>query len=344
MKKSTLLSLLILMSNTGAMANVLHVTTGKDSVPGSLRSVVSEAQSGDTIEIDENVPLLTLDEGEIVIQKNLTLQGMNKTSRPVVDAQNKSRIFMIHGLNLNVNISNMNFTHGNSNKATLTNYPAGGAINILSEGSRIGITNVDFYENNSMSHGGAIEATGPAAPHYSMLTLNHVNFHDNRSLHGGAALFHWGTSVKATDTVFEHNTSLEGDGAIWSSTGCLDLNHVSITENQSQIQSGINSSSFMKLVDVLVDHNTSVENAAAVEGGFILKMQDSQIQSLAKPLSLRSEGNNVIGEFTPSRNKPLSSVVFHPSDKVGNTEKVTSLNVNVPHQPTYGPCVWEMMN
>ncbi|MFV3410277.1 hypothetical protein ACNH6C_16825 [Bdellovibrio bacteriovorus] len=343
MKKSTLLTLMILMSNTAAMANVLHVTTGKDSVPGSLRSVVSEAQSGDTIEIDENVTLLTLSDGEIVIQKSLTLQGA-KNSRPVVDAQNRSRIFMISGLNLNVNISNINFTHGNSNKATLTTYPAGGAINILSEGSRIDITNADFFENTSASHGGAIEASGPAAPHYSMLTLNHVNIHDNTSRYGGAALFHWGTSVKATDTVFEHNTAMQGDGgAIWSSTGCLDLNHVSITGNQGQIQGGLYSASFMKLVDVLVDHNLSAENTAAVEGGFILKMQDSQIQSLAKPLSLNSDGNNLIGEFTPSPSKPLSSVVFHPTDKVGNTENASSLNVNVARQPTYGPCVWEMM-
>lgn len=342
MKKSTLLTLMILMSNT-AMANVLHVTTGKDSVPGSLRSVISEAQPGDTVEIDENVTLLTLDDGEIVIQKNLTLLGTNQTSRPVLDAQNKSRIFMIKGLNLNVNISNMNFAHGNSNRATLTTSPAGGAINILSEGSRIEITNADFYENTSSSHGGAIEATGPAAPHYSLLTLNHVNFHDNTSLYGGAALFHWGTSVKATDTVFEHNTSTQGGGAIWSSTGCLDLNHVSVTDNQSLLQGGIQSSSFMKLVDVLVDRNASLENNSAVEGGFILKMQDSQIQSLAKPLSLTSTGNNVIGEFTPSKNQPLSSVVFHTTDKVGNTESASSLNINVSRQPTYGPCVWEMM-
>lgn len=342
MKKSTLLTLMILMSNT-AMANVLHVTTGKDSVPGSLRSVISEAQPGDTVEIDENVAFLTLDDGEIVIQKNLTLLGTNQTSRPVLDAQNKSRIFMINGLNLTVNIANMNFTHGNSNKATLTTYPAGGAINIHSEGSRIAIKNADFYENKSSSHGGAIEATGPAAPHYSMLTLNHVNFHDNTSQYGGAALFHWGTSVKATDTVFEHNTSTEGDGAIWSSTGCLDLNHVSVTDNQSPMQGGIHSSSFMQLVDVLVDRNVSVEEKAAIEGGFILKMQDSQIQSLAKPLSLTSNGNNVIGEYTPGKNQPLSSVIFHTTDQIGNAENPSGLNINVPRLPTYGPCVAELM-
>ncbi|AFY01046.1 hypothetical protein [Bdellovibrio bacteriovorus] len=341
MKKSTLLTLMILMSNTAAMANVLHVTTGKDSVPGSLRSVISEAQSGDTIEIDENVTLLTLDDDEIVIHKSLSLQGTNKVSRPVVDAQNKSRIFMIHGSNLNVNISNINFTHGFSTKATLTDYPAGGAINILSEGSRIGITNADFYENKSSTHGGAIEATGPAAPRYSVLTLNHVTFHNNTAAGSGTALFQWGTSVKATDTVFEHNS---GDGAaIWSATGCLDLNRVSVNDNEGVLQGSIHSSSFMKLVDVQVDRNRSDENHGAVVGGFILKLQNSQLQGLTSPFSLTSNGNNLIGEFTPSQNRPLSSVVFHTTDKVGNTEDTSSLNINVPRLPTYGPCVWEMM-
>jgi len=56
-------------------ANVITVTNGNDSGPGSLRQALADANDGDTINFDPSVGTVILTTAELAIDKNLTLSG-----------------------------------------------------------------------------------------------------------------------------------------------------------------------------------------------------------------------------------------------------------------------------
>jgi len=65
----------LLLSAIGTRAATIMVTNGNDSGPGSLRQVIVDASSGDTINFAPRVTTVNLTSGELVIDKNLTITG-----------------------------------------------------------------------------------------------------------------------------------------------------------------------------------------------------------------------------------------------------------------------------
>src|SRR6516225_3289874 len=55
--------------------STLTVTNNLDSGPGSLRAEIAAAKSGDTVAFAPSIGLINLSSGELVINKNLTIQG-----------------------------------------------------------------------------------------------------------------------------------------------------------------------------------------------------------------------------------------------------------------------------
>ncbi len=77
-----------------ASADTLHVTSGADSGPGSLRQVVLDAQpSGDVIVIDASVPQVVLNT-QIMIDKSLTIQGQGANATEIA-ATGATRLFAV---------------------------------------------------------------------------------------------------------------------------------------------------------------------------------------------------------------------------------------------------------
>src|SRR3981081_2580491 len=68
---------LLLLSSVGAFATNYTVTNTADSGPGSLRAAISAAASGDKINFAPtlNGQTITLTSGELLINKNLSIQG-----------------------------------------------------------------------------------------------------------------------------------------------------------------------------------------------------------------------------------------------------------------------------
>jgi hypothetical protein len=60
-----------------AYADIITVTNGDDSGPGSLRQALADANDGDTINFDSalNGQIINLTSGELVINKNITIAG-----------------------------------------------------------------------------------------------------------------------------------------------------------------------------------------------------------------------------------------------------------------------------
>lgn len=92
-----LFSLILSLALTAkpAQAATITVTTTADSGPGSLRQAINDAVSGDTITFAlPNPSTITLN-SELVIAKNLTIQGPGAAALTISGA-NKTRLFFIN--------------------------------------------------------------------------------------------------------------------------------------------------------------------------------------------------------------------------------------------------------
>lgn len=220
------------------------VVNNNNSGPGSLRQAVLEACPGSTITFSGVASPIVLTTGEIVINKNLTINGpgVNLLS---VSGNNSSRVFNIpSGSTLNVN--NLTITKGlaasygaggginNSGTITLTNMVflensayAGGGLN--NSGKAI-LTNVVFSKNNTYGSpgsgaGGAVY-TGTSANETSFYT--NVVFSENSSGgRGGAAVVN-GRPTNFINCTFYGNSAFDRGGAIYN-VNFFVANQVQIT-------------------------------------------------------------------------------------------------------------------
>jgi hypothetical protein len=91
----------------------ITVTTGADAGAGSLRNAISSATAGDTITFSA-VSTVTLSSGELVINKNLTIDGDlddNGTADVTIDANYTSRVLSI-ATGSTVTLDGLVITHG----------------------------------------------------------------------------------------------------------------------------------------------------------------------------------------------------------------------------------------
>lgn len=94
-----------------AVASIV-VTNTDDGGPGSLRQAIADAAPGDTITFNlANCPCaITLTSGELVIDKNLTIQGLGANVL-TVSGNNASRVFRIESST--VTLSGLKIANGN---------------------------------------------------------------------------------------------------------------------------------------------------------------------------------------------------------------------------------------
>src|SRR6266496_3325049 len=76
-------------------ADVITVTNGDDSGPGSLRQALADANDGDTINFDPSVGTVTLTTAELAIDKSLTLSGAPQMVTVARSSQTEFRIFHV---------------------------------------------------------------------------------------------------------------------------------------------------------------------------------------------------------------------------------------------------------
>jgi hypothetical protein len=202
----------------GARAATDHVTDGGDSgATGQLRDVVQHAGPGDTVLIDSGVnPRLT--QGEIVIAKNLTIQGQGARST-TIDAGGTSRIFEIdpaQSAQPTVAIEDLKITGGKTTDATGSDVSWGGGL-IAFDGS-VSLTNVAMTGNEAFVDSSTTEAEGGAIANIgATLSLNQVTLENNQALDpaggggaAGGALLNLGTTTITNSTIASntaHDTS-----------------------------------------------------------------------------------------------------------------------------------------
>jgi CSLREA domain-containing protein len=244
------------------------VTTTADSGAGSLRKAIADAASGDTINFNlSGCPCtITLTSGELLINKNLTIQGPGATNL-TVSGNMASRVFSMNA-GISVTLDGLRVSGGSVfgangagilNKGTLTitnssisgNFASGGdgggiynqgSLNITNtlvsnntaspgggiyNAGTLGVLNSTFSGNNGSSGGGGIRNNG------STLTITNSTLSANSGGGGGGGgmLLDNGT-VFITNTTISANTTSHRGGGIYNVFGALTVTNSTITGNR----------------------------------------------------------------------------------------------------------------
>lgn len=266
-----------------AHADTLTVFTAADGGIGSLRWAVANAASGDTITFLSGLAgsTITLTSGEIVIDKDLTINGMGANDL-TVSGDGNSRVFNITA-GASVNINGMTITDGVAGGST----PQGGGIR---NAGTLTLTDCVMTNNSvpsgagSRNGGAVINAAGSAGK--ATLTIERCTIENNSSAGEGGGV---GNVTYSSDSVAElivrdstianNNAGYGGGVAVYAqSGGAADATFINTTvsANDASADGGgfdldVLGSGTMARVTII---NTTVYSNTAGDGGGINVLKD----------------------------------------------------------------------
>lgn len=211
------LLLIVVCSSLGviaplAQAATLTVTNGNDSGSGSLRDRVAAANDGDTIVFAGGINTVTLDSGQIVVGKSITITGAPGTFTTIMRSSGASTRFRVLTVGPGASISsraaitlqNLVISGGDQ----FSN--AGGAI-FVEEHTDLTVDGCVLHDNYADTFGGAINITAT-----SHLTMQRCTLQSNAAGNaGGAISILYGGAADIDSSVFVSNTA-SAAGAIFA--------------------------------------------------------------------------------------------------------------------------------
>jgi predicted outer membrane repeat protein len=204
--------------------STLTVTNIQDSGPGSLRADIAAASSGDTINFDPALDgqTITLTSGQLVINKNLTIQGPG-AGQLAISGGNTSRVFEMYGnTNPNVLLSGLTITQGRA--------PQGGGI-YNTPGASLTISGCTLSDNRAGDGGGVYNFGATLTIVNSTLSGNQAN--DPSGYEKGGAVYSAGFThtVSITGCTFSNNSAGVYGGAIWTVSTNMTITSCSFSGN-----------------------------------------------------------------------------------------------------------------
>jgi hypothetical protein len=221
----------------------ITVTNTNNSGAGSLRDAIARAQSGDTIAFASTLAnrTITLTSGEILLNKNLTIDG-SAAPNLTLSGNNASRVFFVER-NMSATLRNLtiangttvdskggggvgtgNFTTLNVVNCQFVNNRAvvGGALR-TGYGARTTVTNSQFDNNDGTLNGGTGFSAGAIATFGAggaggpgSLTVTGSRFTNNRGFNGGAIYSLLGPLTVENSVFFNNRAIGDGGGAIFT--------------------------------------------------------------------------------------------------------------------------------
>jgi hypothetical protein len=232
------------------LPSTLTVLNNLDSGPGSLRADIAAAKSKDTIVFAPslNGQTINLTSGELVINKNLTIQGPGAgqlaISQPfgAYTVTVGFRIFEVDGVT--ATIAGLTISNG---YAPLNGSPTyGGGAGILNWGGNLTVSNCTL-SNNYAASGGAIANFGTLTVNGCTLSGNHLIGTSTTGGPGGGGIYN---AYACSATV--SNTTISGNGQTsvgygWGSyngggiynSGWMTLSGTTVTNNSADWGGGI---------------------------------------------------------------------------------------------------------
>ncbi|MBP6238125.1 MAG: right-handed parallel beta-helix repeat-containing protein, partial [Saprospiraceae bacterium] len=185
---------------TNSFGATVTVTNGSNTGTGSLRSAISSASSGDII-VFSGVTTVSLTSGELIINKNLTINGGSGVT--ITRSSGTFRIFNI-GVDIVATFNNLTISNGSSDY--------GGAIQVQGGSASLTLNNCIVQNSTASQIGGGIYSSSGA------LTLTNCTLKNNSCTFGTAALFSPG-NLTMTGCTFEGNTNSGTYAILFQTTG-----------------------------------------------------------------------------------------------------------------------------
>jgi len=251
------------------------VTNNSNAGPGSLRQAVIDACPGSTITFANSVASpISLSGGQIIIDKNLTIQGPGVNLLTVQNTESssaKSRVFYINS-SVTATISDLTISGGNIIFAN----PGGGICNF----GNLTVNNSTISNNSTNDGGGGIYSAGTLMVVNTSVSGNYANAGGT----GGGILIDSGTATISNSTITGNDAIGQGGGI--RNNGTLTVINSTIFGNGGTLVStggGIYNGGTLT-----VSSTTISGNSAFVAGGGIYNSNP------VSPGSLTKLGNSIV--------------------------------------------------
>ena len=212
------LILLLLLFFTGissGFAATITVTNGSNTGTGSLRNAIASAVSGDII-VFSGVSTVTLTSGELLIDKNLTIDG--GASGVTVTRSGGSQFRIFHIASGTVTLNKLTVTNGN--------LPGGGGGGLALDQAGTLNLNSCVFSGNSATEGAGIVLGGNATISNCTITGNSTS---SNSTVGGGLLVYPPTVLVITGSTISNNTNGQGGAGFDIRGGGGGSSHVTVT-------------------------------------------------------------------------------------------------------------------
>jgi hypothetical protein len=213
-------------------AAVLTVTNFADSGPGTLRDIIANAASGDTINFDPALSGQTnvLTSGQLVLSSNLTIDAFPLSQRPVISGNNQHRVLTV-APNVSAVLRNLTITTGKSPDYAPLGGPSpdGGAI--LNQGS------LELHSSRILSsaagaggRGGGIFNLGQLLVSNSLIAANRAGnpFSFPGTGISGGGIANVGTAT-ILDSTIENNRGASGNNGGGDAGGILNSGNLTVS-------------------------------------------------------------------------------------------------------------------
>lgn len=251
----------------------MKITTPAElTLRSAKRSVI--ATSGSVIKFRDylNGQTLTLTQGQLSIDENLTIDASTLSNGFIIDANEQSRVLVVQPSN-SVTLKKLTLTRG---KAT-GGYPSGRGGAIYVDGRFGGNTGQNTASlildsctltNNSAEQGGAIFGDGENGGE-SNVTIHSSTLSYNQSDNAGGAIYNNSVGGRANLTIDTSTlavNSASAGGAIYNDTtgiAALSLTYSTVTENSANNGGGIYNNGTVAQSDSITINNTILANNSA---------------------------------------------------------------------------------
>ena len=212
-------------------ANIITVTNGNDTGPGSLRQALADANDGDTINFDPSVDIVTLTSAELAVGKSVTVSATPHMATVQRSSQTPFRIFHVMP-GQNVTIQDLHITGGDA--------VYGGGI--LNDHANLIISNCSLTTNDSTyGYGGAIYSDSSGGN--ATLAVLNSSIIGNHAAQAGGGIYDNGGTLTITNSVVNNNTAFYSDnqfsvgdgGGIYNSGGALTITNSVVSNNHAGV-------------------------------------------------------------------------------------------------------------
>ncbi len=275
------------------------VTSSGDSGPGTLRTVLAAAISGEVIDFAANVRTIDLTSAGLTVGTSVTIQNDLGTGPVTIDGANQFTVFTVNS-GVTATLSGLTIQNGNSGAN------GGGGVFINSGTLTV---NDSTFSGNSAAYGGGIENDNGA------LTVNNSTFSGNSaSVSGGGIFNNGGTLSTVSDSTFSDNSASGFGGGIENDAGTLTVSDSTFSGNSAAYYGGgIYEVGILTIEDSTFSDNSAAHSGSA-GGGIYMADQDAILK-----------GDIVAGNTNSSTNG-ADDIAGDPLDQVSSSYNVVGVD------------------